>query len=133
MPPGQIHNKKNLEQNRKALRNNSTSAEAVLWRYLKRSQLDGRKFRRQHSVGGYILDFYCPVEMLAVELDGAGHFTLDGNMRDEGKTYYLKNLNIRVLRFENKVVFQNIELVLEEIKRSFVRQQTSPEQPTTPA
>ena len=56
---------------RKKLRNNLTPAEAALWNLLKNSQLEGRKFRRQHSVGFYILDFYCPSERMAIELDGA--------------------------------------------------------------
>ena len=63
----QIHNRKNLKQFRKDLRNNLTPAEATLWKAIQRSQLEGRKFRRQHSVGNYILDFYCPKEKLAIE------------------------------------------------------------------
>ena len=55
----QIHNLKNLKKQRKDLRNNPTPAEAVLWKALQKRQLAGRKFRRQHSVGHYILDFYC--------------------------------------------------------------------------
>ena len=65
-----IHNRERLRVLRRALRNNATNAEAILWRYLKRRQLKGRKFRRQHSIGPYIVDFYCPAEKLAVELDG---------------------------------------------------------------
>ena len=114
-----VHNIKPLEKNRKALRNNLTPGEAVLWRALQKSQLDGRKFRRQHSVGGYVLDFYCPTERLAVELDGAYHFTLVGSENDYERTQYINSLNIRVLRFENKRVFENIDLVLEEIRRHF--------------
>jgi hypothetical protein len=64
----QINNRKELEPYRKALRNNSTSAEIFLWDFLKNKKLAGRKFRRQHSVGNYILDFYCPDEKLAIEL-----------------------------------------------------------------
>ncbi len=105
--------------NRKSLRNNGTSAEATLWRYLKNSQLRGRKFRRQHSVGNYIIDFYCPEEMLAIELDGAGHFTNGGTANDFDRDQNLAALNIRVLRFENRLVFENIEGVLEEIKKCF--------------
>jgi very-short-patch-repair endonuclease len=52
-----------------------TTAEAVLWKNLQGSRLDGKKFRRQHSVGKYVLDFYCPECRLAVELDGEAHFT----------------------------------------------------------
>ena len=66
-----IHNRPVLKSRRKELRNNSTSAEKLLWGMLQHSNLGGYKFRRQHSVGAYILDFYCPSEKLAVELDGA--------------------------------------------------------------
>ena len=114
----QVHNLKALETNRKALRNNMTPAEKALWRMIQRSQLDGRKFRRQHSVGGFVLDFYCPSERLAIELDGADHYTVNGIENDEERTAYLSSLKIRVLRFENKLVFEQAERVLEEIRRN---------------
>ena len=79
MPPKKIHNRKYLEKFRKKLRSNLTPAEAVLWSSLQRKQLEGRKFRRQHSIGNYIADFYCPSERIVVELDGAGHFTPEGS------------------------------------------------------
>ncbi len=104
---------------RKQLRNNLTPAEATLWKYLQRSQLDGRKFRRQHSVGNYILDFYCPQEKLCVELDGAAHFTDQGVAYDNERTAYLNSLDIQVIRFENKWVFERLEEVLNEIKSKF--------------
>jgi len=115
----QIHNRKGLEPYRKKLRNNPTSAEATLWCELQRKQLDGRKFRRQHSVGSYILDFYCPLEKLCVELDGAGHFTEEGIAYDKERTEYLNSLNIRVIRFKNIDVFERMEKVLSEIKSNF--------------
>ena len=115
----EIHNKEVLKTNRKALRNNSTSAEAVLWRSLKNCQLEGRKFRRQHSISNYIVDFYCASELLAIELDGAHHYTWSGSANDNIRDTNLANLNITVLRFENRVVFEHIDLVLEEIKRHF--------------
>lgn len=74
----EIHNRKHLEQFRKDLRNNSTSAEATLWKYLKGKQL-GKKFRRQHSVGNYILDFYCASDRIAIELDGQKTFYKGGD------------------------------------------------------
>lgn len=114
----QIHNRKELKIQRRNFRNNSTSAEATLWKYLKGSQLEGKKFRRQHSVGFYILDFYCPAEHLCIELDGAEHYTGSGMAHDEERTAYLNSLNIRVLRFENKEVFEALESVLDKIKRS---------------
>ncbi|WP_051052807.1 DUF559 domain-containing protein [Fulvivirga imtechensis] len=114
-----INNRKYLKQRRRELRNNMTTAEATLWKFLKERQLEDRKFRRQHSVGNYILDFYCPKEKLAVELDGMHHFTAAGYERDKERDKYLENLGIRVLRFENNEVLKAIENVLEIIRNSF--------------
>ncbi|MBT8319810.1 MAG: DUF559 domain-containing protein, partial [Gramella sp.] len=69
-----IHNKKYLERFRKKLRKSLTPAEATLWKHLQNRKLKGRKFRRQHSIVNYIIDFYCPEERLAIELDGQGHY-----------------------------------------------------------
>ncbi|MCB1780919.1 MAG: endonuclease domain-containing protein [Candidatus Competibacteraceae bacterium] len=104
---------------RKELRNRLTPAEAKLWTYLKQSKLDGRKFRRQHSVGYYILDFYCPAERLAVELDGAAHDSESAQEYDQERDLFLSYYRIKVLRFENKWVFQQTEAVLMEIKKHF--------------
>jgi very-short-patch-repair endonuclease len=81
--------------------------------------LEGRKFRRQHSFGPFIIDFYCPAEKLAVELDGATHFTEEGMQYDTERTNYLNQYNIKVIRFENQLVFQNTQEVLSEIKKHF--------------
>ena len=100
---------------RKKLRNKATVAESTLWKYLKNSQLKGTKFRRQHSIGDYIVDFYCPSARLAIELDGAVHTYDIINERDRNKTIFLEKMNIRLLRFENMLVFSNLEAVLGEI------------------
>ena len=122
MTQSQIHNRKEFEGRRKHLRKKLTAAEATLWSLLKGKQLDGRKFRRQHSVDKYVLDFYCSSENLAIELDGEQHFTDVGLVYDEKRTNYLNSLNIHVLRFENEEIFQSPEGVLAEIKRHFTRQ-----------
>lgn len=106
---------------RKNLRNSSTSAEAKLWMHLKQKKLEGRKFTRQKSIGNYIIDFYCPDEKLAVELDGENHFWEEGIRRDQLKTAFLEKQGIVVVRFENKWVFEDIEYVLGEIKKRFGR------------
>jgi very-short-patch-repair endonuclease len=116
------NNLKDFKAQRKALRNQATPAEALLWKGLQRSQLEGRKFRRQHGIGPYVLDFYCPAEKLCVELDGQMHLEHAGVLHDEERTRYLNNLGIKVIRFENSVVFQNPEGVLEEIKTHFRRE-----------
>lgn len=116
---GGVMNLPELKTFRKELRSNMTPAEAKLWTYLKASQLDGRKFRRQHSVGRYILDFYCPSEKLAIELDGESHNNVIRAEYDLERTLFLNGYGIKVLRFENKVVFDNPEMVLEAIREEF--------------
>ncbi|PJJ53349.1 endonuclease domain-containing protein [Hymenobacter chitinivorans] len=114
-----IHNLIQEKDHRRQLRRHLTPAEALLWRTLQRSQLAGRKFRRQHSIGSYIVDFYCPAEKLVVELDGAGHFTVSGEAHDVERTAYLNKQGIQVLRFENKLVLEQMDGVLAGIEAAF--------------
>ena len=114
-----FHNLNDVKNRRRNLRKKLTLAEAVLWDLLKSKNLNGRKFRRQHSIDKYVLDFYCPSERLAIELDGEHHFTDQGLKYDQKRTEYLSGFSIRVLRFENEEVFQSPEEVLLEIKRNF--------------
>lgn len=100
---------------RKELRNHSTAAESALWRMLKGSQVCNLKFRRQHGVGSYILDFYCPEIKLAIELDGEVHNGQE--LHDEQRSYYLSKVaQIVVMRFENHLVFEHPEVILDSIK-----------------
>ncbi|MBC8084868.1 MAG: endonuclease domain-containing protein [Hymenobacter sp.] len=133
-----VHNLNYQKSARRTLRNNLTPAEATLWRALQRSQLAGRKFRRQHGIGPYIVDFYCAAEKLVVELDGAGHYTSSGEANDVERTVYLNSLGLWVLRFENRVVAEQIASVLAAIEAAFVpgadavqRQSTTPS-PSSP-
>jgi very-short-patch-repair endonuclease len=102
-----INNLPHLKPFKKNLRNNLTPAEATFWKAVQNKNLDGRKFRRQHSVGKYILDFYCPSEKLAVELDGAVHFNDAARQYDCERKLFLQSCGIRVLRFENRLVFED--------------------------
>jgi very-short-patch-repair endonuclease len=111
------HNARELKPRRRELRAQLTQAEAILWRRLQRRQLCGRKFRRQHSVGPYVLDFYCPEVKLAVELDGAAHDHDRALRRDAFRTAYLAATGVRVIRFENDDVVRNLEGVLAVIER----------------
>ena len=108
-----------MKEKRKSLRSNLTPAEATLWRILKGKQLQGKKFRRQFSVGAYILDFYCPQEKLAIELDGAHHYTEQGMAHDKVRDEFLAQHDIRVLRIENKNVFENQDQVIILIESCF--------------
>jgi very-short-patch-repair endonuclease len=118
-----IHSLPRLKTFRRELRSHLTPAEARLWTLLKNSRLDGRKFRRQHSVGGYVLDFYCPSEKLAVELDGYRHFTAAGRLHDHERRLFLEHFGINVIRFENEWVFKYEEWVLDGIRAQLGWQQ----------
>lgn len=110
-----IHDRPDKKDQRRALRQQMTPAEATLWRALKGEQLGGYRFRRQHSIGPYIVDFYCPAVRLIVELDGAGHFTASGSRADDERSHYLQRLNFRILRIENRMVWSAFSKVLEAI------------------
>ena len=112
-------NRRYLKDKRKNLRNNPTQAEAFLWGYLKNSQFEGRKFRRQSSIKSFIVDFYCPEEKLVIELDGDFHFDEKVMKEDEKRSKILEKEGLRVIRFENQEVLLNLENVLQEIKRNF--------------
>ncbi len=114
-----VHNRADKKEFRKKLRRALTPAEAELWKSLQRSRLDGRKFRRQHSVGPYILDFYCPEGSLAVELDGEGHYDPAQQFHDADRRKFLKANGIKIARFENFLVFRELEYVLEKIRSNF--------------
>ena len=110
-----LHNRKELEPFRKSLRNNSTSAEATLWKMLKNKQVGGYKFRRQHSVGKKVVDFYCPSLQLAIELDGEPHADLINIALDAERDEWLSQHKITVLRYENRWVFEYPEVIKNDI------------------
>ena len=112
MRNGQLNNLKVLTPIRQELRNGATDSEKILWEQLKGSKLAGRKFRRQHSIGLFVLDFYCPSERLAIEVDGGIHDTPDVKIHDEERQKAIETLDIRVLRFQNADVLQNVSKVL---------------------
>jgi len=120
--PGEVSNLKHLKETRKELRSNATPAEATLWKSLQKNQLQGRKFRRQHSIGNYVADFYCSEEKLVIELDGAEHFTSQGSEYDAERTEFMNQYGVRVLRFENKEVFESLDAVLKVIQDAFTIQ-----------
>ena len=92
-----------------------TPHEALLWRRIRRNAL-GVHFRRQYSVGTYILDFYAPTCRLAIELDGSQHGWEENIQADNTRTAFLATKNITVLRFTNNDIYQNIENVLIAIE-----------------
>ncbi len=113
-----LNNRKYLKVFRRKLRSNGTSAEAVLWTYLKGKKIAGIKFRRQHSIGKYIIGFYAPSKKLAIELDGEVHNWGRSAINDSEKELFLQSLGITILRFENKWVFDDPDYVINTIKAS---------------
>ena len=101
---------------RRLLRMTETSTERMLWKKLKGKQLEGYRFRQQHGFGPYVLDFYCPSLRLCIEIDGEVHVEDRVKQKDEERTIFLKENRIKVLRFRNEEVEQNIGNVLERIK-----------------
>ncbi|MBU0489426.1 MAG: endonuclease domain-containing protein [Bacteroidetes bacterium] len=123
--PTQLYNLSHLKETRKVLRKNMTPAELALWEMLKEKKLLGRKFRRQYSIGNYIADFYCTSEKIVIELDGQHHFSKEGIDKDKERDKFLVDLGMKVLRFENKEVLDNLTEVLKIIKLEIVGQSAS--------
>jgi len=102
----------------RALRRRLSPPEARLWVRLRRRQLRGLKFRRQHPIGPYILDFYCPEARLAVEVDGQSHDHPDRIAHDRRRTAWLREQSIRVMRLAAESVRVHLDDVLDFIART---------------
>lgn len=110
-----IHNIRVLSDRRKTLRKNQTPQEEKLWWYLKDKRM-GCKFRRQHSVGGYILDFICKEKKLIIEVDGGIHLKFEAIEYDKVRDNFFKELDYKILRFSNYEIEENIKEVIKKIK-----------------
>jgi very-short-patch-repair endonuclease len=104
-----------LLERARALHRDATDAERLLWSLLRNRQFLGLKFRRQHPLGGYILDFYCHRAKLGIELDGGQHAEPEQAARDAQRTRDLEELGVRVVRFWNHDLLRETEAVLEAI------------------
>jgi very-short-patch-repair endonuclease len=103
----------------KDLRNNLTPSEYILWIYLKEN-INGYKFRRQHPINIFIADFYCHKAKLVIEIDGEIHNRQEQKEHDLGRTVEIEKLGIKVIRFTNKEVQENIEKVICKIKQYLI-------------
>ena len=108
------------------LRRNQTDGERKLWSVLRNRQLSGAKFRRQFSLGRYVLDFYSPEYKLGIEADGSQHYEDEGRRRDKQRTRELSNLGVQILRFSDRDILNNIEGVCEAIQESIERKRLTP-------
>ena len=111
----QFFNKSTEKAKRRRLRSDSPTAETTIWTSLRRKNIVGYRFRRQYSVGPYVIDFYCPALKLAVEIDGDSHFIGDAVEDDKQRQAFIESFGIRFLRFTNRDIYDNLEGVLEAI------------------
>jgi very-short-patch-repair endonuclease len=112
----EINNRAYLRGRRKKLRLDLTPAEAMVWLHLQKGKLR-KKFRRQHSIGNYIVDFYCPQAKLVIELDGSTYDNAKAYVYDHDRSLYLNQVGVHVIRFQNSEMYKNLEGVLKEIKK----------------
>lgn len=114
-----VHNNEKLKDRRRDLRKRSTKEEEILWSEIRNNKL-GYKFKRQHSIGGYILDFYCSERKLIIEIDGASHNTQGAKEYDENRDRYFSELGYTTIRFLNQEINNNLKEVLDKIKNYLV-------------
>lgn len=110
------YNISNLNNTRKALRKNMTKPEEIFWNKVRNKQFHNLKFRRQHSIWRYILDFYISELKLCIEIDGDNHFDENWKSYDEVRTEFLKSVWIKVIRYTNKEITENIYWVIEDLE-----------------
>ncbi|MDO9463465.1 MAG: endonuclease domain-containing protein [Deltaproteobacteria bacterium] len=106
---------KQLKPLSQQLREHMTAAENLLWSKLRRKQLKGYQFYRQKTIGRYIVDFYCPKAHLVIELDGSQHYSEIGKEKDSIRDDVLTKMGIKVLRFSDREIFENIDGLMEGI------------------
>lgn len=92
-----------------------TEAERLLWFKVKGRQLQGYQFYRQKIIGNYIVDFYCPKANLIIELDGGQHYDKEGKEKDKIRDGHISQMGLKVLRFSDREIFENIKGVMERI------------------
>jgi len=114
----EFFNRSSEKELRRRQRKELTPAETKLWSRLRRGQLHGRRFRRQYSVGPYCVDFYCAQAKLAIEVDGDTHFTPEAKQYDARRQSYIEAFRVRMLRFTNDEVYDNLDGVVEAIARA---------------
>lgn len=104
---------KNLKKASRDLRNNMTDAEKLLWSRLRNKQILDLQFYWQKPILNYIVDFYCPAANLVIECDGSQHFTNEGLESDRIRDEALSQLGLKVLRFDNLQVLNEIDAVID--------------------
>ena len=111
---------------KRQLRSHMTGPETRLWSRLRARQLQGLKFRRQHGIGPYIVDFYCPEQSLVIEVDGDSHADADQILKDQLRDRYFQSLGLHVIRYINDDILKNLDGVLENLAERLSSGSTSP-------
>jgi imidazole glycerol-phosphate synthase subunit HisF len=108
----------NTFEKARILRNNMTEAETIMWDMLKNRNIFKAKFRRQHPIAIFIVDFYCHEYKLAIEIDGEIHLKNEVKEYDDGRSYDIEKFGIKILRFTNNDVFTDLEKIIKEILKT---------------
>ncbi len=98
------------------LRKVMTTAEKILWNELRGKKINGLRFRRQHQVSRFVVDFYCHEKKLVIELDGEVHNSDESKERDQSRTEALESIGLRVIRFKNEEVMSELDRVIKKIE-----------------
>ncbi|MBI2345673.1 MAG: endonuclease domain-containing protein [Deltaproteobacteria bacterium] len=106
-----------------------TRSERLVWSRIRSKQFQGLKFRRQHGVGPYIVDFYCPERGVVIEIDGDVHAGEAQVARDQRRENYLRSLGLRVIRYMNDDVLNRLDAVFEDLWEKLTPASTSPLSP----
>ncbi len=113
----EFFNREDQTRRRRELRHSMPDTEVIVWSRLKARQVLGCKFRRQYGVGKFVLDFYSPEVKLGIELDGDSHFQEGAKEYDDERQLFIESFGIKVLRFVNSEIRENLDGVLEAIGR----------------
>jgi very-short-patch-repair endonuclease len=128
----EFFNRETEREKRKELRNSMPKAEVLLWLRLKGRHMLGCKFRRQSSVGAFVVDFYSPEIKLGIELDGDSHFQEGAREYDQERQAFIESFGIKIVRFLNLDIYENLDGVLEAIEREILDRRVMGASPTRP-
>ena len=107
----------NKTETRRRLRYRSTEPEQIFWYRIRNRQINNLKFRRQHSIGPFVVDFYCAEKLLVIEIDGDSHATKRGILSDLNRTAFIESKGYQIIRYNNSDIINNIDGVLEDLMR----------------
>ena len=127
----ELYNRRNIKERRRSLRNDATKAERLFWLYL-RGNKTGVKFRRQYSVGSFILDFYSREVRIGIELDGMHHNTEEELARNAWRQSIIEQYNIKILRFRDEEILNGCDRALDVVKAEVAGRPHWPHRETPP-